>query len=248
MGEILAGREDIEYVLDRVTEFSRYTVEETIRLGYLTAEGGIRVGICGTVLPSGNQSDGMREISSLVLRIPKMCRGIADACLPQLLDTEGKLLNTLILSPPGGGKTTLLRDLVRLISDGTERSQPMRVSLVDERGEIAAMYRGYPQLPVGKHTDVMDACPKAIAVPMLLRAMTPQVIAVDEIGQPSDLDALCAAANCGVVLLATIHASSVQDIRSKPNLKMMFECGLWMRTVIVRGYGDRRSYQVEVLE
>lgn len=239
-------REDLEYVIDRATEFSRYTAAETIRSGYVTAEGGYRLGVCGTVLLTGGSGEGIRDISSLAIRIPHLREDIARPVFPQLLK-DGAPVSTLILSPPGGGKTTLLRDLVRLVSDGSELSEPMRVSLVDERGEIAAVYRGYPQLPVGRQTDVMDACPKALAIPMLLRAMTPQVIAVDEVALPSDVDALCAAAYCGVTLLATVHASSVEELQEKPVFRRLLESGVFERAVIVSGRGTQRYYRVEVL-
>lgn len=240
-------REDLEFVLDRATEFSRYTAEETMRCGFLTAEGGYRIGLCGTVLSSENGSERIRDVSSLAIRIPRLREDIARPLLPRLL-REGCVVSTLILSPPGGGKTTMLRDLVRLISDGSEFTEPMRVSLVDERGEIAAMYRGYPQLTVGSQTDVMDACPKALAIPMLLRAMTPQVIAVDEIALRSDVDALCAASNCGVVLLATAHATCVEELSERPVLCELLERGIFERALVVERNGARRSYRVEVLE
>ena len=237
--------EDFEYILDRVTEFSRYTAEQTLRLGYVTAQGGYRIGICGSALSDGVNCDGIADISSLSIRIPREKEDIARPLLPKLLE-NGRLLNTLILSPPGGGKTTLLRDLVRLASDGTELCSPMRVSLVDERGEIAAMYRGIAQLGVGIHTDVMDGCPKTLAVPMLLRSMTPQVIALDEIAQECDVDALCAAANCGVTLLATVHAPSVAELARRPTLNRLLNSGLFERAVVISGTGKKRNYRVEV--
>lgn len=238
--------EDFEYILDRVTEFSRYTAEQTLRLGYVTAQGGYRIGVCGSMLSDGVKSEGIEEISSLSIRIPREKEDIARPILPKLLE-NGKLVSTLILSPPGGGKTTLLRDLVRLSSDGTELCSPMRVSLVDERGEIAAMYRGIAQLGVGVHTDVMDGCPKMLAVPMLLRSMTPQMIALDEIALESDVDALCAAANCGVTLLATVHASSVEELAMRPILDRLLNCGVFERAVVIGGVGKKRTYRVEVL-
>jgi len=234
-------REDLEYVLDKATEFSRYSASEMLRSGYVTAEGGYRIGICGTVLP---QDGGVRDVSSLSIRIPRVREDIARPVLPMLLK-EGRLANTLILSPPGGGKTTLLRDLVRLIGDGSELCEPMRVSLVDERGEIAAMYRGYPQLSVGRQTDVMDGCNKSQAIPMLLRAMTPQVIAVDEIALREDVDALNTAANCGVSLLATVHGSSLEELTGREVFDRLIGSGVMERAVVVEGKGAQRVYRVE---
>lgn len=238
---------DLEQVLDRATNYSRYTASETIRQGYVTAQGGFRVGICGTALPQGSQGNqGIRDISSLSIRIPRVCEGAAMPALPELLE-EGKPVSTLVLSPPGGGKTTFLRDLVRLISQGTDFSPPMRVSLVDERGELAAMYRRRPQLEVGCHTDVLDGCPKALAVPILLRAMTPQVIALDEIALDADVEAVCAAAGCGAVLLATVHAASLEELRQRPVGIRLLECGVFRRAVVISGSGTDRTCRVERL-
>ena len=159
----------------------------------------------------------------------------------------GRLQSALVLSPPGGGKTTLLRDLVRLISLGTEDLPPMRVSLVDERGELAASYRGRPQLDVGPRTDVLDGCPKAMAVPMLLRAMTPQVIALDELALDEDAGAVRSAAGCGAVLLATAHAASPEELARRPALAGLLAGDIFRRTVTISGAGADRTYRVEAL-
>lgn len=234
-------RSDLEQVLDKASDYSRYAAAETIRRGYLTAAGGFRIGLCGTALPSGNENDGLRDISSLSIRIPRVHEGVASPILPALLE-DGRPQSTLILSPPGGGKTTLLRDLVRLLSQGTADCAPCRVALADERGELAAVHRGRPQLEVGSHTDIMDGCPKHLAVPMLLRAMTPQVIALDEVALDADVEAVRAAAGCGAVLLATVHAPSLEELRARPVGRALLECGIFRRAVRIEGRGaDRRS-------
>ena len=242
----MVTRSDLEQVLDKATEYSRYTAAETIRCGYVTAAGGFRIGLCGTALPSGNVNEGVRDVSSLSIRIPRVREGAALPVLPDLLE-NGRTLSTLILSPPGGGKTTLLRDLVRLLSQGTEQSPPCRVALVDERGELAAVHRGRPQLEVGRHTDVMDGCPKHLAVPMLLRAMTPQVIALDEVALPADVEAVCAAAGCGAALLATVHASSLAELKTRPVGRQLLDCGVFRRAVLIEGRGGARRSRVEPL-
>ena len=242
----MVTRSDLEQVLDKATEYSRYTASETIRCGYVTAAGGFRIGLCGTTLLSGNINEGVRDISSLSIRIPRVREGAALPVLPDLLE-NGEPLSTLILSPPGGGKTTLLRDLVRLLSQGTEQFPPCRVALVDERGELAAVHRGRPQLEVGCHTDVMDGCPKHLAVPMLLRAMTPQVIALDEVALPADVEAVCAAAGCGAALLATVHASSLAELKTRPVGRQLLDCGVFQRAVLIEGRGSARRSRVERL-
>lgn len=239
-------RGDLEQVLDRATDFSRYTAAETLRQGYLTARGGFRLGVCGTAIPEGGENSGIRDVSSLAIRIPRAAEGVAAPLLPHLLEGGG-LMSTLVLSPPGGGKTTLLRDLTRLLSEGSGALPPRRVALVDERGELAATYQGVPQIPVGRQTDVLDGCPKALAVPMLLRAMNPQVIALDEIALPGDVDALCLAANCGVALLATAHAAAVHELQCRPVLRRLLTCGVFRRAVVITGRGTERKYRVEAL-
>ena len=226
---------DLEQVLNTVTEYSRYTASESLRQGYLTAEGGFRVG--GAVAA-------IKELSSLNIRIPRERPGISLPILP-LICREGtrEVVSTLILGAPGGGKTTFLRDMVRSLSD----RRGVRVALVDERGEIAAMHRCRPQLQVGAHTDVMDACPKAIAIPALLRAMNPEVIAVDEVAVAEDVAAMERSAHAGTALLATVHGSSVAELRRKRLFAALLDTGVFSQAVCIRREGRRRLYEVERL-
>ena len=231
--------EDLEAVLDIATGSSRYTASQSLHQGYLTAEGGFRIGVCGTAVLEGGEVALYRDLSSLNIRIPREQIGLADRVLPGLL-AEGRLESTLVISAPGGGKTTLLRDLVRALSD----EKNLRVSLVDERGELAAVHRGVPQLQVGRHTDVLDACPKAQAIPTLLRAMNPQVIAVDEVAVAGDVAALEQAAGAGVVLLATVHGAGVEDLKRKPILAGMLGLGIFRKAVRIGRLGAGRWYAV----
>ena len=236
-------RGDLEQVLDRATEYSRYAAAGTMAHGYLTAPGGFRVGLCGTALPGGlGTNEGIRDVSSLAIRIPRVHEGAAETVLPELVE-GGRPVGTLILSPPGGGKTTLLRDLVRLLSQGSALCPPQRVALVDERGELAAVHRGRPQLEVGCHTDVMDGCPKHLAVPMLLRAMTPGIIALDEVALEEDAAAVRSAVGCGVTLLATVHAASLRDLESRPIGRDLLSSGGFRRAVIIEGRDRQRRVE-----
>ena len=238
--------EELETLCDLATEFSRYAAAETLREGYLSVRGGFRVGLCGTAVMKDGANTNLKNFSSAVVRIAREKRGIADELAPKLFP-DGEFASTLILSPPGGGKTTLLRDLVRRLSEGVEGCGPRRVSLIDERGEVAVMYRGVPQMDVGPHTDVLDACPKALGIPIVLRAMTPQIIAVDEITVREDLKAAAMAAGCGVRLLATIHAAGVEELARKPLYRQLLEDRVFRLAVRIVRTEAGRAYEVEEL-
>lgn len=244
--EVFVEPEELETLCDLATEFSRYAAAETLREGYLPVRGGFRVGLCGTAVMKDGANTNLKSFSSAVIRIAREKLGIADPLAPQLF-RDGDFVSTLILSPPGGGKTTLLRDLVRRLSEGTGKYGPRRVSLIDERGEVAVLYRGEPQMNVGPHTDVLDACPKALGIPMVLRAMNPQIIAVDEITIREDLKAISMAAGCGVKLLATIHAGSVEELKQKPLYAQLLEDRVFRLAVCIVGGIGERTYQVEEL-
>ena len=243
--EAIVTTEELETLCDIAAEFSRYASIETLRQGFLPVRGGFRVGLCGSAVVKDGEDTNLKQISSAVIRISREQKGIAQAVAPRLF-RDGRFVSTLLLSPPGGGKTTLLRDLVRQLSQG-EGVPPQRITLIDEREEIAVMYRGQPQMDVGPRTDVLSGCPKALAISMALRAMNPQIIAVDEITVREDLRAISQAAGCGVALLATIHAANVEELQAKPLYQELMAGRVFRQAVLIRTGPEGRLYAVENL-
>ena len=238
-------REELEQLLEIASRASVHTVLDQMRRGYLTIAGGHRIGLCGTAVMRSGEVHALRNLSSVNLRVARQIKGVARPVLNRLC-RDGVLQDTLILAPPGQGKTTFLRDVIRLVSEG-EGCCPLRVSLADERGEVAALYGGVPQLDVGRRTDVMEGCPKAQGLMLLLRAMNPKVLAVDEITAPEDLEALRTAAGCGVTLLATAHGEGKADLERRPLYRPILEDRMFRFLVRIYRDGGERAYTVEEL-
>lgn len=238
-------RRDLELTVEIATRASAHSALESVRQGYFTVRGGHRIGLCGSVWTENGQVKNLRSLSSLNIRVAHTVPGCGEEVLPALF-SRGEFQNTLLLSPPGGGKTTLLRDLIRCLANGVQGS-PLRVGLADERGEVAALWEGKPQFDVGERTDVLEGCPKAQGLMILLRGMNPQVLCCDEVTAPADCAALETCGNCGVKLLCTVHAGAVEDLLGKPLYReLLTRCG-FQKAVILRRWTNPH-YLVEDLQ
>ncbi|MBO9598088.1 MAG: stage III sporulation protein AA, partial [Cohnella sp.] len=245
------GQEEIRALLERVTNHSLYAVEEELRRGYVTVPGGHRIGLAGrTVLDKGTVAH-LRDIAGFNVRIARARVGFGAQVLPGLLDFGSRTIrHTLIVSPPQQGKTTLIRDLARCISAGDwHHSRAIgwrgrKVGIVDERSEIAACERGVPTFDLGPRSDVLDACPKAEGIMMMVRSMSPEVVVVDEIGRPEDAAALNEAIHAGVRVLATAHASNIADIFARPVLSQLASDGVFGAYVLLSRNGGQVEHRI----
>ena len=238
--------QELRETMEFVGEYSLYAYEDEVRQGYLTIRAGHRVGVAGGTVLDGDKVKSVRYISCVNVRLSHEVPGCADPVLPYLWGDEG-LLHTLIISPPRCGKTTLLRDMVRQISDGSRARRGYTVGVVDERSEICGCFMGIPENDVGIRTDVMDACPKAEGMMMLVRSMAPEVIAVDEIGRYEDIDAIETVLYSGCRLIATVHGSSLSDIQAKPLFQRLAQEQVFERYVIL-GDSFRSGHIGEILD
>ncbi|KKM11775.1 stage III sporulation protein AA [Clostridiales bacterium PH28_bin88] len=227
---------DLERTVQLVTQSSLYAVVDELRQGYLTVRGGHRIGFAGEAVLEKGKVKTLKNFAGLNIRFAREMKGCADGVLPYLLRPQGdRPYHTMIVSPPRAGKTTLLRDIVRQLSNGIPSMNfpGTNVGVVDERSEIAGCFRGVPQNDVGIRTDVLDGCPKAEGMLMLLRSMGPQVIATDEIGGVEDVAALEEMLNAGVALLVTVHGSHLGEVENRPTLKTLVSRGVFERVVVL---------------
>lgn len=229
---IILSEEDIKDILNCMSDFSLYSFSDELRQGFITLEGGHRVGLVGKGVIENKTIKTLKYISGMNIRIAHEIIGCSKKVMPYIV-TRNKVYHTLIISPPGCGKTTLLRDIIYNLSEGFCGYGPYNVGVVDERSEIAACYKGIPQNHIGMRTDVLDGCPKAEGLKMLVRTMSPEIIAVDEIGGEEDCRALEEAINTGVSLICSVHGESLEECRKKPYIKELIQRELFERIIVL---------------
>ena len=227
-----ATEQEIAEILALSTNSSPYASAGSLRRGFVSAPGGVRVGVCGEGVVRDGVISTLRHISSLSIRVPREYIGCAAGLI-----SPGSA-STLIVSPPGGGKTTLLRDAVRLLSEGG-----CRVAVCDERGEIAGLCEGRAGFALGGRADVIAGAPKGEAAMMLLRTMNPEWLAMDEITEERDAEACLLAANCGVKLIATAHASDEEELRRREVYDKLFRKRIFPRLLVIERCGSVRRYR-----
>ncbi|NNU89122.1 MULTISPECIES: stage III sporulation protein AA [Anoxybacillus] len=239
---VVQTEEGVE-LLNKLSQYSLYTIEEELKKGYITIQGGHRVGLAGKVIVEDGKVKAIRHITSFNIRMARQQIGIAEPLLPYLYD--GRWMNTIIIGAPQTGKTTLLRDIARIVSSGVTEQHiaPRKVGIVDERSEIAGCVKGIPQFTFGCRVDVLDACPKAEGMMMMIRSMSPDVLIVDEIGSEADCTAILEAVHAGVGLFMTAHGRHLDDLMKRPSLRPIIEQAVFERFVELTNIGRPGTIQ-----
>lgn len=231
----IVTQNEIIKTLELMSENSVYAFQEEIRSGYLTLKGGHRVGLSGRVIVQDGQIKNIKDLNGLNIRVAREVPGCSKQLIHYIIKNSWDINNTLIVGPPQSGKTTILRDAARLLSNGEKTLDftGLKVGIVDERSEIAACNKGVPQNDVGVRTDVMDGCPKVLGMDMLLRSMSPNIIVTDEIGTQGDSNAIQKVLNSGVKIIASAHGYNISELKMRRELLELIKEGAFDRYIVL---------------
>jgi stage III sporulation protein AA len=231
----VCSRDDLAQTMQLISRNSLYAFEQELKLGFFTVAGGHRIGLAGQAIMDGGELKALKNISAMNIRLAREIRGVADLIMPYAVIKPNRVLSTLLIAPPRCGKTTLLRDMVRQLSNGITRLDfsGVQVGLVDERSEIAACRDGVATADLGPRVDVLDGCPKATGMLMLIRSMAPQVVITDELGRQADADAVREALHAGVSVIASVHGRDEEDILGRPFIGDLIRQKVFDRYVVL---------------
>ncbi len=219
---LVCCKAELERCFLRFCEQSVYAHEDELRQGFLAVPGGIRVGVAGTAVCEAGVVRGVRQITSLCIRLPRAHNGCAGSLLP-LISVPGRIHNTLLVGEPSSGKTTVLRDVAASLA-----MRRVRVAVVDERGELA----GVDGLAI---CDVLRGYPKAVGILQAVRCLAPQVVVFDELGDEREIEAVAACAHAGVAVIASIHGDTPMTVQQKPSVRHLMAQGVFNRWIFLRG-------------
>lgn len=239
------SEEDVDMIFNHICDYSPYAYESQLKQGFMTVAGGHRVGVGGQVVLENGRIAMMKKVAFLHIRVVHEVLGAGDEILPYLFEKK-EFLNTLIISSPGAGKTTMLRDLTRSLSDGSTYADGKQICVIDERSELAGCYMGIPQNHIGIRTDVLDACPKADGMMMAIRSMGPEILVVDELGLKKDYEALDMASVCGIRLLASVHGNCLSQILAKENTYQDVMKRIFQRIILLKWRRDRDGEKKQI--
>ncbi|WP_114297663.1 stage III sporulation protein AA [Anaerobacterium chartisolvens] len=226
---------EVVCTLELMSQNSIYAYQEDIKNGFITLKGGHRIGLTGRVVMDGSNIKNIKDISGLNIRISNEIKGCASGVAGYITDHRGGVYNTLVISPPQCGKTTILRDITRILSDGMRDYglRGFKVGVIDERSEIAACFKGVPQNSLGVRTDVLDACPKTLGMEIMLRSMSPEIIVTDEIGNQGDSDAILKVVNAGIKIITSAHGYSISEMKARQEVVSLMEQRIFERYIVL---------------
>lgn len=241
----IVGAEDIYRSIAAISENSLYAFEDEISRGFITIPGGHRVGLAGQIVQSGSEIKTIKDFSGIAFRIAREVKDCSQRIMGLIYPCDLEPVNTLFISAPRCGKTTILRDVARHLSQGTKRGRGCNVTVVDERSELAGTYQGRAQMDLGPRTDVLDSCPKARGMIMAIRSLAPHVLITDEIGRHEDIEAIQECVNAGVAVITSVHARNIEEVQKRPVLRELLATHAFENLIVLsRRHGPGTIEQI----